>query len=85
MPFPGVGHTRPDLTSRPMRFILVHDSLIAYAPETKPLWVIAVIHGRRNPRDRRHSQRPEAIPRRVYVRKGKTLDLMLGGKQKTLA
>ena len=47
---PGQGHRRPDLTSRPLRFILVRDYLIAYAPETDPLWVVAVIHGRRNPR-----------------------------------
>ena len=49
-PFPGVGHRRPDLTSRPLRFILVREYLIAYAPEEKPLWVVAVLHGRRSPR-----------------------------------
>jgi plasmid stabilization system protein ParE len=48
--FPGAGHNRPDLTSRPLRFLVVHDYLIAYAPDENPLWVIAVIHGRRNPR-----------------------------------
>ena len=26
VPFPGRGHRRPDLTSRPMRFILVRDT-----------------------------------------------------------
>jgi len=50
VPFPGQGHGRPDLTSRPLRFILVREYLIAYAPDEKPLWVIAVIHGRRSPR-----------------------------------
>ncbi len=50
VPFPNRGHKRPDLTSRPLRFILVHEYLIAYAPEEKPLWVVAVLHGRRNPR-----------------------------------
>ena len=50
VPFPGRGHRRPDLTSRPLGFILVRDYLIAYAPEEKPLWVIAVMHGRRSPR-----------------------------------
>jgi plasmid stabilization system protein ParE len=50
VPFPGAGHRRPDLTSRPLRFILVRDYLIAYAPEEKPLWVVAILHGRRNPR-----------------------------------
>ncbi|MGO8814300.1 MAG: type II toxin-antitoxin system RelE/ParE family toxin [Terriglobia bacterium] len=48
--FPHQGHRRPDLTSRPLRFILVREYLIAYAPEEKPLWVIAVMHARRNPR-----------------------------------
>ncbi|WP_058189871.1 type II toxin-antitoxin system RelE/ParE family toxin [Terracidiphilus gabretensis] len=48
--FPGVGHRRPDLTSRPLRFIVVREYLIAYAPDEMPLWVVAVIHGRRNPR-----------------------------------
>jgi plasmid stabilization system protein ParE len=50
VPFPGRGHRRPDLTSRPLRFILVREYLIAYAPDEKPLWVVAVMHGRRNPR-----------------------------------
>ncbi len=49
-PFPHQGHRRPDLTSRPLRFKLVHDYLIAYAPDESPLWVIAVLHGRRSPR-----------------------------------
>ncbi|HXJ93899.1 MAG TPA: type II toxin-antitoxin system RelE/ParE family toxin [Terriglobia bacterium] len=50
VPFPHQGHRRPDLTSRPLRFILVRDYLIAYAPDEKPLWVVAVMHGRRSPR-----------------------------------
>jgi len=50
VPFPNQGHKRPDLTSRPLRFILVREYLIAYAPDEKPLWVLAVIHGRRSPR-----------------------------------
>jgi plasmid stabilization system protein ParE len=47
--FPDQGHTRPDLTSRALRFTLAREYLIAYAPEEKPLWVVAVIHGRRSP------------------------------------
>ncbi|HZQ51110.1 MAG TPA: type II toxin-antitoxin system RelE/ParE family toxin [Bryobacteraceae bacterium] len=50
VPLPGQGHRRPDLTSRPLRFILVREYLIAYAPDEKPLWVVAVMHGRRSPR-----------------------------------
>jgi plasmid stabilization system protein ParE len=48
--FPHRGHTRPDLTSRPLRFTVVHEYLIAYAPDEKPLWVVAVMHGHRSPR-----------------------------------
>ena len=48
--FPRMGHIRADLTSRPLRFHPVRDYLIAYAPEEKPLVVIAILHGRRNPR-----------------------------------
>jgi toxin ParE1/3/4 len=50
LPFPEQGHKRPDLTSRPLRFTVVHEYLIAYAPDENPLWVIAVVHGRRSPR-----------------------------------
>ena len=49
VPFPYQGHRRPDLTSRPLRFVTLRDYLIAYAPDDRPLLVIAVLHGRRNP------------------------------------
>ena len=48
--FPHQGHRRTDLTSRPLRFWRVYDYLIAYAPDDKPLWVVAVMHGHRSPR-----------------------------------
>ena len=48
--FPYLGHGRPDLTSKPLRFQIVRELLIAYAPDQKPLLVVAVLHGRRNPR-----------------------------------
>jgi plasmid stabilization system protein ParE len=48
--FPQSGHARPDLTSRPLRFQIVRDYAIAYAPDEKPLVVVAILHGRRNPR-----------------------------------
>jgi antitoxin ParD1/3/4/toxin ParE1/3/4 len=47
---PHSGHRRTDLTNRPLRFIRIRDYLIAYAPDEKPLWVIAVMHGHRSPR-----------------------------------
>jgi len=49
VPFPHQGHKRPDLTSRPLRFQTVGKYLIAYAPDEKPLLIIAVLHGNRNP------------------------------------
>ena len=48
--FPNQGYRRPNLTSRPLRFKLVREYVIAYAPEKRPLWVVAVFHGRRSPR-----------------------------------
>jgi plasmid stabilization system protein ParE len=50
VPFPLVGHIRADLTARPLRFHPVRDFLIAYASDEKPLVVLAILHGRRNPR-----------------------------------
>jgi plasmid stabilization system protein ParE len=47
---PNQGHRRPDLTSRRLRFMVVRKYLIAYAPEQHPLWIVAVIDGRRSPR-----------------------------------
>lgn len=47
--FPRQGHKRTDLTSRPLRFHTVRSYLIAYAPDEKPLLIMAVLHGRRNP------------------------------------
>lgn len=48
--FPHQGYKRPDLTGRPLRFQPIREYLIAYAPDEKPLLMVAVIHGRRNPR-----------------------------------
>jgi toxin ParE1/3/4 len=48
---PRIGHRRPDLTERPLLFHVVRgEYLIAYAPNEAPLWVVAVVHGHRNPR-----------------------------------
>jgi plasmid stabilization system protein ParE len=47
--FPHQGHMRTDLTSKPLRFQVVRNFLIVYAPDPKPLTIIAVLHGRRNP------------------------------------
>ena len=48
--FPHQGHWRSDLTSERLRFQSVGNYLIAYAPDENPLLVLAILHGRRNPR-----------------------------------
>lgn len=48
--FPQRGFKRPELTLRPLRFAVVRSYVIAYAANESPLWIIAVIHGRRSPR-----------------------------------
>ena len=48
--FPHQGHFRPDLTLRQARFVVVQQYLVAYAPDEEPVWVLAIIHGRRSPR-----------------------------------
>ena len=47
---PHQGHSRPELSSRPLRFVVVRDYLLAYAPDERPLWILAILHGKRNPR-----------------------------------
>ena len=46
--FPGAGHTRHDLTAAEVRFFAVYSFLIVYRPETKPLQVVSILHGRRD-------------------------------------
>jgi hypothetical protein len=47
---PQQGRKRPDLTSRPLQFTRPGEYLIAYAPDEKPRWVVAVLRGRLSPR-----------------------------------
>ena len=42
---PGLGHSRHDLTDRPLRFWSVYSYLVVYDPESRPLTIIAVLHG----------------------------------------
>ncbi|HEY6347453.1 MAG TPA: type II toxin-antitoxin system RelE/ParE family toxin [Bryobacteraceae bacterium] len=48
---PSRGHTRPDLTARPLRFWTLTrypNYTVVYRPETSPLEIVAVLHGKRN-------------------------------------
>lgn len=54
------GHTRGDLTARPLRFWTLTrypNYTVVYRPETAPLKIVAVLHGKRNIR-RILKQRP---------------------------
>ena len=42
---PEMGHTRQDLTDRPLKFWNVYSYLIVYDPVTSPLAVVAILHG----------------------------------------
>jgi plasmid stabilization system protein ParE len=49
--YPSMGTRRPDITPLPVRFWTVTrfpNYVIVYRPETAPLQVVAVLHGKRN-------------------------------------
>jgi toxin ParE1/3/4 len=47
---PGVGHARDDLTpDARVRFWVVFSYLVAFVPDEKPLPIVAVVHGSREP------------------------------------
>lgn len=54
---PSAGHKRRDLTQADVRFFPVYSYLIVYRAETKPLQIVAILHGRRDV-DRILSKRP---------------------------
>jgi antitoxin ParD1/3/4/toxin ParE1/3/4 len=45
---PGAGHRRKDLTVHNVRFFPIYSYLIVYRPETKPLQIASILHGRRD-------------------------------------
>jgi plasmid stabilization system protein ParE len=45
---PGIGHGRNDITNEAVKFFPVYSYLIVYRPDTKPLQVVAILHGRRD-------------------------------------
>jgi antitoxin ParD1/3/4 len=48
---PTRGHSRSDITRRPLRFWTLTrypDYTVVYRPETSPLQIVAVLHGKRN-------------------------------------
>ncbi len=48
--FPQAGHTRADLTERPVRFWSVFSYLIVYDPASNPIRILRIIHTSRDVR-----------------------------------
>lgn len=46
--FPGIGHLRDDLIDEPLRFWNVHNYLIIYRAEAKPIEIARVVSGYRD-------------------------------------
>ncbi len=55
---PDIGHLRTDLTDESLRFWLVHNHFIVYRPDQRPLEIVRVLHGARNPEALRSAIRP---------------------------
>jgi toxin ParE1/3/4 len=45
---PGAGHWRKNLTDETVKFFPVYSYLIVYRPETTPLQIVSILHGRRD-------------------------------------
>jgi len=45
---PELGHLRRDLTSKPVRFWVVHSYLLSYNPDAQPLEVVRILSGYRD-------------------------------------
>ena len=45
---PGAGHWRKNLTNQGVKFFPIYSYLIVYRPDTKPLQIVSVLHGRRD-------------------------------------
>ena len=45
---PALGHPRPEVTHKNLRFWVVYSYLVVFKPGTEPLQIFAVIHGARN-------------------------------------
>jgi len=45
---PGQGHTRKDLTPRPVLFFPLYSFLVVYQPDVNPIRIMAVVRGKRN-------------------------------------
>jgi plasmid stabilization system protein ParE len=47
-PNPGAGYGRKNLTDEAVKFFPVYSYLIVYRPDTVPLQIVSILHGRRD-------------------------------------
>jgi antitoxin ParD1/3/4 len=45
---PGQGHTRKDITKRPVLFFPLYSFLVLYQPDVNPIRIMAVLRGKRD-------------------------------------
>lgn len=45
---PGQGHTRGDLTTRPVLFYPLYSYIVVYRPDSQPIQIMAVLRGKRD-------------------------------------
>jgi toxin ParE1/3/4 len=45
---PGAGHWRKNLTDEAVKFFPVYSYLIVYRPDTTPMQIVSILHGRRD-------------------------------------
>jgi antitoxin ParD1/3/4 len=45
---PGMGHSRKELTNRPLLFFPMYSFLVVYRRDVRPIRIIAVLRGSRN-------------------------------------
>lgn len=45
---PGAGHIRDNLTDAKVKFFPIYSYLIVYRPETNPMQIVSILHGRRD-------------------------------------
>lgn len=47
--FPHLGHINEKVADAHIRFYAIQEYFVVYAPDSRPLTIIAIVHGRRNP------------------------------------
>jgi plasmid stabilization system protein ParE len=57
---PGLGHFRPDLTDRPLRFYRVYRVFLIYDPASSPLYIARVYHGAQDIKQRIRDEEEES-------------------------